>query len=184
MSYLLSASYILLFPVNLFMDYFASEILAAAWWTYMRPMIALCHVAITASALFITAATFERFLTISKIQNQFSTGKRLLISATALFFAAAAKAPMYFEMQILNNGNCTGVTAFEPSMHDWTYEEPYKTVYKFWFRSVVSTFLPFFLSLNFNIRIVSRLRQQHTGARLFRLATNEHRVSLICSQKL
>ena len=51
------------------MDHFASEILAAAWWTYMRPMLALCHIAITASALLITAATFERFLTISKLFN-------------------------------------------------------------------------------------------------------------------
>uniref|UniRef100_A0AC34GCW4 Uncharacterized protein n=1 Tax=Panagrolaimus sp. ES5 TaxID=591445 RepID=A0AC34GCW4_9BILA len=63
------ASYILLFPVNLFMDYFESEVLAEAWWTLLRPMLPLCHIAITSSALLLTAATFERFLTISKIRS-------------------------------------------------------------------------------------------------------------------
>uniref|UniRef100_A0A914Z550 G-protein coupled receptors family 1 profile domain-containing protein n=1 Tax=Panagrolaimus superbus TaxID=310955 RepID=A0A914Z550_9BILA len=138
-------------------------------------MLPLCHIAITSSALLLTAATFERFLTISKIRSQFSSSKRLLISALALFFAAAAKGPMFFEMQILPNGNCTGVTGYFPSMHDWVYEEPYNTFYKFWFRSIVSTFLPFFLSLNFNIRIIHRLRQQHLGAKLFRFQTSDHR---------
>lgn len=176
------------------MDYFESEVLAEAWWTLLRPMLPLCHIAITSSALLLTAATFERFLTISKIRSQFSTSKRLLISALVLFFAAAAKGPMFFEMQVkivtkeifknyiqkllqvLPNGNCTGVTGYFPSMHDWVYEEPYNTFYKFWFRSIVSTFLPFFLSLNFNIRIIHRLRQQHVGAKLFRFQTSDHRV--------
>ena len=159
------------------MDYFESETLAAIWWSLLRPMLPLCHIAITSSALLITAATFERFLTISKIQSQFSTLKRLMISALVLFFAVAAKGPMFFEMQILPNANCTGVTGYIPSMHEWVSEEPYNTYYKFWFRSIVSTFLPFFLSLNFNIRIIHRLRQQHVGARLFRFATSDHRVS-------
>uniref|UniRef100_A0A7E4VLD4 G_PROTEIN_RECEP_F1_2 domain-containing protein n=1 Tax=Panagrellus redivivus TaxID=6233 RepID=A0A7E4VLD4_PANRE len=174
----LSGSYIVLFPVNIYMDYFESEILAAIWWNSVRPMLALCHIAITASALLLTAATFERFLTISKIQSQFSTFKRLILAALVLLFAALAKAPLFFEMQILPNENCTGVTGFVPSMHEWSLTEPYNTYYKFWFRSVVSTFLPFFLSLNFNIRIVHRLRQQHTGARLFRFATSDHRKNI------
>lgn len=67
-----------------------------------------------------------------------------------------------------------------PVQTEWSNKEPYKTVYKFWFRSVVSTFFPFFLSFYFNIRIVARLHQQHTAARLFRFATSEHRVSFFC----
>lgn len=77
----------------------------------------------------------------------------------------------------MDNENCTGIiTAYQPQVADWSEEEPYKTVYKFCFRTIVSTFLPFLLSLYFNMKIVSRLQQQITGARLFRFATSEHRV--------
>ncbi|ETN81618.1 hypothetical protein NECAME_17863 [Necator americanus] len=54
------AAYILLFPVNLYMDYFASDFLAAAWWSYMRIIITTSHVFISASAFLIVAAAFER----------------------------------------------------------------------------------------------------------------------------
>lgn len=160
------------------MDYFESQLLANVWWACLRPMLALCHVAISASALLLTAATFERFLLISRIRSHFSTKFRLIVSSIALCFALAAKGPMYFELEVLPNENCTGVTAMIPVQTEWSYEEPYKTVYKFWFRSVVSTFFPFFLSFYFNIRIVSRLHQQHTAARLFRFATSEHRKNI------
>uniref|UniRef100_A0A915DJ51 Histone H2A/H2B/H3 domain-containing protein n=1 Tax=Ditylenchus dipsaci TaxID=166011 RepID=A0A915DJ51_9BILA len=38
----LSASYILLFPVNLFMDYYESEVLSIIWWSCLKIMLALC----------------------------------------------------------------------------------------------------------------------------------------------
>ncbi|ETN81619.1 hypothetical protein NECAME_17860, partial [Necator americanus] len=38
-----ATAYILLFPVNLYMDYFASDFLAAAWWSYMRIIITTSH---------------------------------------------------------------------------------------------------------------------------------------------
>ncbi|KAI1727567.1 7 transmembrane receptor (rhodopsin family) domain-containing protein [Ditylenchus destructor] len=174
----LSASYILLFPTNLFMDYFESEILALIWWFCLRTVLALCHIAISASALLLTAATFERFLTISRYRTQFSTKSRVILSSVCVLFALAAKGPMFFELKVVPNENCTGVTKYRPEMQDWAFEEPYKTVYKFWFRSIVNTFLPFFLGLYFNIRIVSRLNQQHSAARLFRFATSEHRKNI------
>lgn len=96
-------SYILLFPVNLFMDYFESELLAQIWWTCLRPMLTLCHVAISSSALLLLAATFERFLIISRIRSQFSTKFRLILSSLALFFALAAKGPMFFELEVSFN---------------------------------------------------------------------------------
>ena len=54
------AAYILLFSVNLYMDYFESEVLATAWWTYMRITITISHVFISVSAFLIVAAAFER----------------------------------------------------------------------------------------------------------------------------
>lgn len=95
-----SASYILLFPVNLFMDFFESELLAAAWWAYMRPMLALCHVTISTSALLIVAAAFERYLTISRIKIGFHRNHRIIISLIALLFALLCKAPLFFELEV------------------------------------------------------------------------------------
>ncbi|KAI6184245.1 hypothetical protein M3Y97_00575400 [Aphelenchoides bicaudatus] len=172
----LSASYVLLFSVNIFMDSFESDFLAFFWWRYLRMMLTISHVAITSSALLLTLATFERFITISKIRSQFPMSLRLVLTGIAISFALIAKAPMFFELDVIPNENCTGVTEFVPQVAQWSEEEPYKTVYKFWFRNIVSTFLPFLFSLYFNMRIVRRLREQHTGARLFRFATSEHRV--------
>jgi hypothetical protein len=63
-------------------------------------------------------------------------------------------------------------------MADFTDYEPYKTLYRFWFRNIISIFVPFFACLYFNVQIVRRLRQQQTGARLFNATTSEHRVRI------
>uniref|UniRef100_A0A914US54 G-protein coupled receptors family 1 profile domain-containing protein n=1 Tax=Plectus sambesii TaxID=2011161 RepID=A0A914US54_9BILA len=171
----ISVSYIMLFPVNLFMDWFASIPLAAAWWTYMRPMLATCHVTMTASVFLILAAAFERYITISKFQLRFRRRHRLWIIGVAMVVAVIAKGPVYFELKVVPNANCTGVTANLAVLSDFSNREPYKTVYRFWFRNAATIFIPFFLCLYFNTRIVIKLRQQHTGARLFRFGTSEHK---------
>ncbi|KAK6738057.1 hypothetical protein RB195_020265 [Necator americanus] len=171
----LSAAYILLFPVNLYMDYFASDFLAAAWWSYMRIIITTSHVFISASAFLIVAAAFERYITISKIRNQFARHHRLVISAMALVFAMIAKLPMFFEVQVVPNGNCTGVTSLTAIVSEFSETEPYKSCYKFWFRSIITIVLPFILCFYLNFGIIRRLRKQHQGAKLFRFATSEHR---------
>ncbi|KHJ93155.1 7 transmembrane receptor, partial [Oesophagostomum dentatum] len=174
----LSAAYILLFPVNIYMDYFASEFLASAWWSYMRIIITTSHVFISASAFLIVAAAFERYITISKIRNQFARHHRFAISAGALVFALIAKLPMYFELEVVPNGNCTGVTSLTAIVSEFSETEPYKTVYKFWFRSIITIVLPFILCFTLNFGIIRRLRIQHQGAKLFRFATSEHRKNI------
>uniref|UniRef100_W6NF98 7TM GPCR domain containing protein n=1 Tax=Haemonchus contortus TaxID=6289 RepID=W6NF98_HAECO len=174
----LSAAYILLFPVNLYMDYFASDLLAMAWWSYMRIIITISHVFISASAFLIVAAAFERYITISKIRNQFARHHRLAICFMAVVFAMIAKLPMYFEVQVVPNGNCTGVTSLTATVSEFSETEPYKTAYKFWFRSIITIVLPFILCFYLNIGIIRLLRAQHQGAKLFRFATSEHRKNI------
>ncbi|VDM83656.1 unnamed protein product, partial [Strongylus vulgaris] len=70
------------------------------------------------------------YITISKIRNQFARHHRLVISAGALVFALIAKLPMYFEVEVVPNGNCTGVTALTAIVSGWSETEPYKTAYK------------------------------------------------------
>ncbi|KAK6059274.1 hypothetical protein COOONC_03096 [Cooperia oncophora] len=130
------------------MDYFASDILAMAW-----------------------------YITISKIRNQFARHHRLAICFMALVFAMIAKLPMYFEVEVVPNGNCTGITSLTATVSEFSETEPYKTAYKFWFRSIITIILPFVLCFYLNFGIIRLLRAQHHGAKLFRFATSEHRVS-------
>uniref|UniRef100_A0AC35TX90 G_PROTEIN_RECEP_F1_2 domain-containing protein n=1 Tax=Rhabditophanes sp. KR3021 TaxID=114890 RepID=A0AC35TX90_9BILA len=171
----LSASYILMFPVNIIMDYFENEVLARAWYNYMKCVHSTCQVTITASVLLITLATFERFLTVKKIKSSFNIKYRLYLTFLAVLFALLAKGPMYWEIEVVKNSNCTGVTEYKVELGQFVNIEPYKTVYKFWFRILISTFLPFFLSFHFNMQIVLQLRHQQIGARLFRFGISEHR---------
>ncbi|CEF59394.1 GPCR, rhodopsin-like, 7TM domain-containing protein [Strongyloides ratti] len=171
----LSASYILMFPVNIFMDYFENEFMSTAWFSYVKYVFSTCHITMTGSALLITLATFERFLTVKKIKNNFTMAHRIILTVIVFIFALLAKGPLFWELMVENNYNCTGVTAYIVGFNDFAREEPYKTFYTFWFRCLISTFLPFFLSFYFNIQIVLQLRKQQVGARLFRFGISEHR---------
>lgn len=171
----LSASYILMFPVNIFMDYFESEFMSTAWFSYVKYVFSTCNITMTGSALLITLATFERFLTVKKIKNNFTMAHRIVLTVIVFIFALLAKGPLFWELMVKNNYNCTGVTAYIVDFNDFAKKEPYKTFYTFWFRCLISTFLPFFLSFYFNIQIVLQLRRQQVGARLFRFGISEHR---------
>jgi hypothetical protein len=63
-------------------------------------MLMISHVAITSSALLLSVATFERFITISKIRQQFPMSLRLILTGVAISFALIAKAPMFFELNV------------------------------------------------------------------------------------
>lgn len=77
------------------------------------------------------------------------------------------------------NGNCTGLTEYEPILtplfENWLYE----TVFRFYIRTIATIFIPFFLLGYLNFRIVDILRQQKRSASLFRLATNQHKVTKV-----
>ncbi|CAJ0581283.1 unnamed protein product, partial [Mesorhabditis spiculigera] len=173
-----SIAYILLFPVNIYIDYFESELLANAWYTYMPFMLCVSHVTMTASAFLIVAAAFERFVTISKLRTQFAKRNRYLISITCLVLAFISKGPMYFEMEVIPNENCTGASQWTPRQVAWPDNETLMTIYRFWFRNIIITCLPFFLCFYLNFQIIRRLRLQHQGAKLFRFATSEHRQNI------
>ncbi|CAB3405534.1 unnamed protein product [Caenorhabditis bovis] len=174
----LSAAYILLFPINIYMDYFNSELLASAWWSYMRITITISHVFISMSALLICAAAFERYVMISKITCQFARHHRLIICLICLIVATVSKGPMYFEVEVVPNHNCTGVTSLTAIPSEFSESEPYKTAYKYWFRNLISIVLPFVICFYLNFAIMHRLRIQHLGAKLFRFATSEHRKNI------
>ncbi|KAK6015824.1 hypothetical protein OSTOST_18702, partial [Ostertagia ostertagi] len=157
----LSAAYILLFPVNLYMDYFASELLAMAWWSYVRIIITISHVFISASAFLIVAAAL-RGTSPSKIRNQFAViiGTRICLHGACLLpDRQAGRCP-----EVVPNGNCTGLTSLTIIVSEFSETEPYKSAYKYWFRSIITIILPFVLCFYLNIGIIRLLRAQHHGA--------------------
>ncbi|VDK51742.1 unnamed protein product, partial [Anisakis simplex] len=86
--------------------------------------------------------------------------------------------------EVVGNENCTGVTEHKAVIAEWTNGEPYKTFYRFWFRNIITIFVPFILLFYFNIQIVVRLRRQHHGAKLFRFATSEHRKNIRAATRM
>ncbi|GMS84423.1 hypothetical protein PENTCL1PPCAC_6598, partial [Pristionchus entomophagus] len=183
----LSGAYILLFLVNVLMDEWISSLLSSLWWSYMPFVLVLSHLAITSSAFLIVAAAAERYVTISKMSKEFSTSQRLSIVLLAFAIAILGKLPMLFEVEVVKNGNCTGVTEWTASMAEFTAIEPYASVYKFWFRNLLTVMVPFALLLCLNMAIIRRLHRQHQSAKLFRFGTSAHRrnvrsatLSLIC----
>ncbi|KAE9415112.1 hypothetical protein Angca_001675, partial [Angiostrongylus cantonensis] len=125
---------------------------------------------------------FSRYVTISKFRNRFALRHRLAISAIALAFSVIAKLPIKeihenitVAFYVVANGNCTGITSLTAIVSEFSEQEPYKTTYKFWLRSIVTIILPFVLCFCFNIGIIRSLRIQHKRAKLFRFATSEHR---------
>ncbi|GMT14747.1 hypothetical protein PFISCL1PPCAC_6044, partial [Pristionchus fissidentatus] len=183
----LSGAYILLFLVNMLMDEWESSLLSSFWWSYMPYVLVLSHLAITASAFLIVAAAAERYVTISKMSSEFSTSQRLSIVFIAFSIAIVGKLPMAFEVEVVKNDNCTGVTEWTADVAQFSNDEPYASMYKFWFRNLVTVMLPFALLLCLNVAIIRRLHRQHQSAKLFRFGTSTHRrnvrsatLSLIC----
>lgn len=98
------------------MDYWESATLAGLWWSCLRPMYALCQLAISASALLLAAASFERFLSTTtttmptnkkgvaaqRRTPRFTTAFRLRLTGLALLFALAAKGTMFFELEVVS----------------------------------------------------------------------------------
>ncbi|PIO53035.1 hypothetical protein TELCIR_25649, partial [Teladorsagia circumcincta] len=41
-----------------------------------------------------------------------------------------AKLPMYFEVEVVPNGNCTGLTSLTIIVSEFSETEPYKSAYK------------------------------------------------------
>jgi hypothetical protein len=96
--------------VSVLADYLLEPMILNAWFSYMRPLITVCHISMTASTFLILAASFERFcftcwLTKTKFVNQF----RQIIAGCAIFFGFITKISMFFEFNVgispvLNNG--------------------------------------------------------------------------------
>ncbi|MFH4977756.1 hypothetical protein AB6A40_004465 [Gnathostoma spinigerum] len=162
------------------MDIIKNEIkalwLTRLWWWYIGPLLAVCHTLMTFSCYLIILATLERLLITEKSAwlKKWRCNRGLL-ATFMLGFATVVKGSAIFEVEIVKNANCTGLTEYEPALTPLVGTWLYGTVFRFYFRNIATVFLPFFLLAYLNVRIVHVLRRQQRAAAMFRFATSEHK---------
>uniref|UniRef100_A0A915N3U8 G_PROTEIN_RECEP_F1_2 domain-containing protein n=1 Tax=Meloidogyne javanica TaxID=6303 RepID=A0A915N3U8_MELJA len=111
--------------------------LTRLWWSYVGPLLALCHVSMTFSLIIL--GTIERFLITlkSSLLTCFRTNRGPL--ALGMFLLALLlRGTAIFEVEIVANGNCTGLSEFEPSLTTLTKSWFYGTVFRFYVRTIAT----------------------------------------------
>lgn len=160
--------------------------LTRLWWSYVGPLLALCHVSMTFSCFMIILGTIERFLITLKspLLSCFRTNRGPL--ALAMFLIALVlRGVSIFEVEIVRNGNCTGLTEFEPGLTPLTRNWLYGTVFRFYARTIAIVFVPFFLLAYLNARIVIILRRQTRSAKMFRFGgATDHKLRVRSATRL
>ncbi|KAI1720280.1 7 transmembrane receptor (rhodopsin family) domain-containing protein [Ditylenchus destructor] len=163
--------------------------LSRLWWSIVGPLLAMCHVSMTFSCLCIILGTIERYLITVKhpILSCFRSNRgrlALLMFVVALLLRGTA----VFEVTIVKNGNCTGLTEYEPSLTPLVQTWIYGTVFRFYIRNIATVFIPFFLLAYLNFRIVESLRRQKRSAAMFRFGgpegTSEHKMRIRSATRL
>uniref|UniRef100_A0A914VYJ3 G-protein coupled receptors family 1 profile domain-containing protein n=1 Tax=Plectus sambesii TaxID=2011161 RepID=A0A914VYJ3_9BILA len=150
--------------------------LTRVWWYYVGPMLALCHVAMAWSCYLIILATIERYLVTTKAHSlNWVRTNRIKLIICSLIAALISKGTFIFEVELVQNGNCTGLTEFKPTLAAIVHNYFYGTIFKFYIRNLLTVFIPFFLLAYLNARILNILRQQHRSARMFRFAASDHK---------
>lgn len=145
-----------------------------AWFSYMRVLITICHISMTASAFLILAASFERFcFTCWQSKIRFVNRFRQTIAISAMFLGFITKISMYFEysvsrkpfssfktcFQIIHEDSCIGTMAefgLKPAPIIFNYY--YNLFWRIGFRNLVTIWLPFILLLIMNLKIIHALR--------------------------
>lgn len=168
--FLIAAFYIPLMSVSVLADYFLEPAILNAWYRYMRPLITICHISMTASAFLILAASFERFcVTCWTSKTKFVNNFRQAIAGLAIFLGFITKISMYFEfnvsferrwvsnwqtIQIIHEESCVGTMAeFGLSAAPIVYNYYYNLFWKIGFRNLVTIWVPFFLLLIMNLKV-------------------------------
>ncbi|KAH7691205.1 Protein R11F4.2 a, partial [Aphelenchoides avenae] len=119
----------------------------------------------------------ERYLiTVKSAALAWFRRHRGLLAFLMLLLATALRGTIVFEVQVVKNGNCTGLTEYEPSLTPLVTTWFYGTVFRFYIRNITTVFIPFFLLAYLNFRIVNILSKQNRAAAMFRFAgCSEHK---------
>ncbi|CAD5225205.1 unnamed protein product [Bursaphelenchus okinawaensis] len=159
--FFIAIAYIPLMSVSLLADYLESPLLLTAWYHYMRPMITISHIAMSASSFLILAASFERYCItclpgrMKKVQK-----RRRFIALFAVLTGVITKITLYNEFEIIFNKECQGsMVEYNLQLSSMATEYYYNLVWRLGFRNLVTVLVPFFGLLAMNFLIVKELKQ-------------------------
>lgn len=159
-------TYILIFPMSTWYEYFMCLPLFRFWLFYVRPMLTISKIIQLASTYLIVSATMERFLT--QIGFKCRTKKRAVVVASVLSASVILKWSTYLEIGIVDKPGCEGFVEREVEPSPLAQNEIYRTVVSFYMTHIIQVFLPFAMLLVLNALIILRMKQ---GARLTRNET-------------
>lgn len=103
--FFVAVAYVPLMSISLLADYLESPLLLNAWYVYMRPMITVSHIAMTASSFLILAASFERYcITCFPGRLRGVQRRRRHIAALAILAGVVTKITLYYEFDVSPGG--------------------------------------------------------------------------------
>uniref|UniRef100_A0AC35U3J3 G_PROTEIN_RECEP_F1_2 domain-containing protein n=1 Tax=Rhabditophanes sp. KR3021 TaxID=114890 RepID=A0AC35U3J3_9BILA len=158
----ISAAYMMLMAMNVSVDYYQSYFLSCIWFFYMVPVLTISHIAMTSSALCILAATYERFcITVGSKHTAFVQKNRAGIVICAIIVAVISKGSIAIEIETHKNWDCPGtINENSLSFADFVLSTSYNLLWRFWYRNIITIFLPFCALAYLNTRIVTTLGNQ------------------------
>ncbi|GMR45885.1 hypothetical protein PMAYCL1PPCAC_16080, partial [Pristionchus mayeri] len=157
--FFVSLAYIFLMSVNVLSDYLQSPALVSMWFSYMVPMITISHITMSSASFLIIAASFERYcITTSSRALAFAQRNRPEIAMVAILMGVVSKGSICLEFEISHHENCMGqMNEWQMSYRPFVFDTPYNTVWRLWFRNVVTILAPFFILAFLNAKIVATL---------------------------
>ncbi|CAB3405463.1 unnamed protein product [Caenorhabditis bovis] len=142
--------------------------LARAWWPFFVYGLTITHISMTTASFILLSVVFERFLiTIRYYRLKQFQAHRSFICFICLLLGISTKGGMLFELDVFPNEDPTcmnTVLEYYVDVTDITKTVWYGTIYKFWFRNFATVFLPFFLLMGLNMKMVIELRRQMRSA--------------------
>uniref|UniRef100_A0A1I7YIC6 G_PROTEIN_RECEP_F1_2 domain-containing protein n=1 Tax=Steinernema glaseri TaxID=37863 RepID=A0A1I7YIC6_9BILA len=158
----MSVSFVTLMSVRVLFNYAESVYLKNLWMSYVVPMMAGSHIAMTTSSFLIVFATVERFaITKASTYVEFLQRNRKWIALLAVLLGVVSKVTIAFEFKVQQDPGCNGtIGEFFLTVTDLVRENRYYLVWRFWYRNLITILLPFFVLMAMNAQIVNELRKQ------------------------
>ncbi|KAK0411531.1 hypothetical protein QR680_005698 [Steinernema hermaphroditum] len=158
----MSVSFLMLMSVRVFFNYTESVYLKNLWMSYVVPMMAVSHIAMTTSSFLIVFATVERFaITKSSAYVYFLQSHRKWIALLGVFLGVLSKVTIAFELKVERDPKCLGAfNEFYLTVTSLVRDNRHYVFWRFWYRNLITILLPFFVLMAMNAQIVNELRKQ------------------------
>ncbi|KAI6179331.1 G-PROTEIN-RECEP-F1-2 domain-containing protein [Aphelenchoides besseyi] len=165
--------------------YDVSLLLVKAWLYYVGPLLSLCHVSMTFSCFMIILGSIERYMiTVKSPFLGCFRESRGRLALSMLILALLLRGTVYFEIQIVKNGNCTGPIEYDATLTPLVSNWLYGTIFRFYIRTISTVFIPFGLLSYLNYKIVTILRKQQRSAAMFRFGNSENKTKIRSATRL